>query len=174
MASARKGTTWSSGHATTWTELQAVWGLHHRRVTSAVYLIRTRLLFRLREWHSDNGSAFINACLLAWCRRDSIHFTRGRPYRKNDQACGPAENRRRPLAPNPVWTAVTEIVTHSPRQAAIGRNPARRHVRAVESATHRKDERRRPLNARTVNPEVAGSIPVEPAISTTYRHRAPG
>jgi hypothetical protein len=72
--------------ATTWTELQAVWGLHHRRVSSGVHLIRHRLPFPLREWHSDNGSEFINDCLLAWCRREGIRFTRGRPYRKNDQA----------------------------------------------------------------------------------------
>jgi hypothetical protein len=71
---------------TTWTELQAVWGLHHRRVTSGVHLLRERLPFRLRAWHSDNGSEFINACLVAWCRRERVHFTRGRPYRKNDQA----------------------------------------------------------------------------------------
>ena len=72
--------------ATTWTELQAVWGLHHRRVCSGVHLLRHRLPFPLREWPSDNGSEFINDCLLAWCRREGIRFTRGRPYRKNDQA----------------------------------------------------------------------------------------
>jgi len=42
--------------------------------------------FALREWHSDNGSEFVNGCLLGWCRRHQIRFTRGRPYRKNDQA----------------------------------------------------------------------------------------
>jgi len=72
--------------ATTWTELQAVWGLHHRRVTSGIHLLRQRLPVPLRAWHSDNGSEFINACLLGWCQRHSIRFTRGRPYRKNDQA----------------------------------------------------------------------------------------
>src|SRR5216684_3868984 len=34
----------------------------------------------------DNGSEFVNACRLGWCRRRGIRFTRGRPYRKNDQA----------------------------------------------------------------------------------------
>ena len=72
--------------ATTWTELQAVWGLHHRRVSSGVHHLRQRLPFPLREWHSDNGSEFINEWLLGWCRREAIRFTRGRPYRKNDQA----------------------------------------------------------------------------------------
>jgi transposase InsO family protein len=72
--------------ATSWTELQALWDLHHQRVTGAIQHVHTRLPFRLREWHSDNGSEFINAALLGWCRRHEIRFTRGRPYRKNDQA----------------------------------------------------------------------------------------
>jgi Integrase core domain len=72
--------------ATTWTELQAIWGLHHQRVTGGIQHIQQRLPFPLREWHSDNGSEFINACLLGWCQRHGIRFTRGRPYRKNDQA----------------------------------------------------------------------------------------
>lgn len=72
--------------ATTWTELQAIWGLHQQRVTGGIQHIQQRLPFPLREWHSDNGSEFINACLLGWCQRRGIRFTRGRPYRKNDQA----------------------------------------------------------------------------------------
>lgn len=72
--------------ATTWTELQAIWGLHQQRVTGGIQHIAHRLPFPLREWHSDNGSEFINACLLGWCQRHAVRFTRGRPYRKNDQA----------------------------------------------------------------------------------------
>lgn len=72
--------------ATTWTELDIVWGLGQVRVGGAVHHVRERLPMPLREWHSDNGSEFINDYLLAWCRRHSIRFTRGRPYRKNDQA----------------------------------------------------------------------------------------
>jgi hypothetical protein len=72
--------------ATTWTELQAIWGLHQQRVTGGIQYLAQRLPFPLREWHSDNGSEFVNACLLGWCQRRSIRFTRGRPYRKNDQA----------------------------------------------------------------------------------------
>ncbi len=72
--------------ATSWTELQALWDLHHQRVTGAIQHVHARLPFSLREWHSDNGSEFINAALLGWCRRHGVRFTRGRPYRKNDQA----------------------------------------------------------------------------------------
>ena len=71
---------------TTWTELQAVWDLHQQRVTGGIHAIAQRVPFALREWHSDNGSEFVNGCLLGWCRRHKIRFTRGRPYRKNDQA----------------------------------------------------------------------------------------
>ena len=72
--------------ATSWTELQALWNLHHRRVTGAIQHLARRLPFALREWHSDNGGEFINACLVGWCRHRGIRFTRGRPSRKNDQA----------------------------------------------------------------------------------------
>lgn len=33
---------------------------------------------------SDNGSEFINAHLIAYCKQEGITFTRSRPYRKND------------------------------------------------------------------------------------------
>jgi hypothetical protein len=72
--------------ATTWTERQAIWGLHQQRVTGGIQHVHQRLPFPLREWHSDNGSEFVNACLLGWCRHRGIRFTRARPYRKNDQA----------------------------------------------------------------------------------------
>jgi hypothetical protein len=72
--------------ATSWTELQALYDLHHQRVTGGIQHLAQRLPVPLREWHSDNGREFINACLLGGCQRRSIPFTRGRPYRKNDQA----------------------------------------------------------------------------------------
>ena len=72
--------------ATTWTDLHALWDLHHQRVTGAIQHLHARLPFALREWHSDNGSEFVNAALLGWCQRHQVRFTRGRPYRKNDQA----------------------------------------------------------------------------------------
>ena len=45
-----------------------------------------RLPFPLREIHTDNGSEFINHALYPYCQRYGISFTRGRPYKKNDQA----------------------------------------------------------------------------------------
>jgi transposase InsO family protein len=72
--------------ATSWTELPARYDLHHQRVTGAIQHLAQRLPFPLREWHSDNGREFITAGLLGWCRHRRVGFTRGRPYRKNDQA----------------------------------------------------------------------------------------
>lgn len=88
--------------ATTWTELEAVWGVHQTRVGTGVHRLRERLPFTLREWHSDNGAEFINASLVAWCRREGVGFTRGRPYRKNDQAWVEQRN----------WLAVRRLVGH--------------------------------------------------------------
>lgn len=72
--------------ATVWTELEAVWGVRQQRVGTGVHHVRQRLPFPLREWHTDNGSEFINRLLIPWFRREGITVTRGRGYRKNDQA----------------------------------------------------------------------------------------
>ena len=72
--------------ASGWTELQPVWGLGKQRVGTATHLARQRLPFPLRALHTDNGSEFINHVLVPWCSREKIALTRGRGYRKNDQA----------------------------------------------------------------------------------------
>ena len=46
--------------ATTWIELEAVWGKGQRRVGSAVHYVRERLPVPLVGLDSDNGSEFIN------------------------------------------------------------------------------------------------------------------
>jgi transposase InsO family protein len=70
------------------------------RVSSAIHRLRTRLPFARREWHSDNCSEFLNTHVLGWCRREGIRFTRGRPYRKNDQAWVEQRN----------WLAVRRLI----------------------------------------------------------------
>jgi transposase InsO family protein len=72
--------------ATSWLELEALWGMHYYRVQNGVRYLAGRFPFPLREWHTDNGAEFLNEHVLAWCRRHRIRCTRGRPYRKNDQA----------------------------------------------------------------------------------------
>ena len=72
--------------ATGWLELQPVWGLGKQRVGTAMHLTRQRLPFPVQALHTDNGSEFINHVLVPWCIREKIRLTRGRGYRKNDQA----------------------------------------------------------------------------------------
>ncbi len=72
--------------ASGWTELQVIWGMGKERVGGALHHVRGRLPFALRELHTDNGSEFINHLLVPWCLRQKISLTRGRSYRKNDQA----------------------------------------------------------------------------------------
>jgi transposase InsO family protein len=72
--------------ASGWTELQPVWGMGMSRVGGAVQGVSLRLPFSLRELHTDNGGEFINRGLRDWCTRHGVRFTRGRGYRKNDQA----------------------------------------------------------------------------------------
>jgi hypothetical protein len=48
--------------------------------------MENRLPFALLGLDTDNGFEFINHNLFNWCLARSITFTRGRPYKKNDQA----------------------------------------------------------------------------------------
>ena len=63
--------------------------------------IKNALPFRLRGLDSDNGDEFINHHLFRFCRysRPPIAFTRGREYRKNDNAHVEQKN----------WTHVRQV-----------------------------------------------------------------
>ncbi len=71
---------------TTWVETCAVQGKSQVRVQEGLETLRQQLPFALRGIDSDNGSEFINAHLLKYCRAHQIQFTRGRPYKKDDNA----------------------------------------------------------------------------------------
>ena len=71
---------------TTWVETRAVLGKSQVRVQEALEVLRTQLPFSLRGIDSDNGSEFINAHLHGYCKAQGIQFTRGRPYKKDDNA----------------------------------------------------------------------------------------
>ena len=71
---------------TTWVESRAVLGKAQVRVRRAVEDIRQSLPFDLKGIDSDNGSEFINKDLYEYCREKRIQFTRGRPYKKDDNA----------------------------------------------------------------------------------------
>jgi hypothetical protein len=85
---------------TTWVETRAVLGRGEGRVQTALEEIRQVLPFRLRGIDSDNGSEFINDHLYRYCQAREIQFTRGRPYKKDDNAHIEQKN----------WTHVRKLV----------------------------------------------------------------
>jgi len=85
---------------TGWVETRAVLGKGQRGVVVALDEIRRALPFPLYGIDSDNGSEFINAHLWRYCKRHQIQFTRGRPYKKDDNAHVEQKN----------WTHVRRLV----------------------------------------------------------------
>ena len=71
---------------TTWVESRAVMGKGQIGVLSAMKDIEQALPFKLLGIDSDNGSEFINYHLKTFCDQSDIQFTRGRPYKKDDNA----------------------------------------------------------------------------------------
>lgn len=72
--------------ATGWTVSTPFMGRSERFCVAAIDEVRPLLPFPIRGIDSDNGGEFINAHLMRYCERNSITFTRGRPYKKNDSA----------------------------------------------------------------------------------------
>jgi hypothetical protein len=71
---------------TTWVETRVVMGKGQQGVCEALEQIRQALPFPLLGIDSDNGSEFINHHLHRYCQDRQIQFTRGRPYKKDDNA----------------------------------------------------------------------------------------
>ncbi len=71
---------------TAWTESRAVLGRSQAVVERAFNEVEQALPFRFLGLDADNGSEFINWNLKAWCDRRGIPLTRGRPYKKDDNA----------------------------------------------------------------------------------------
>jgi transposase InsO family protein len=69
-----------------WTESRALLGKSQMAVQQALEEIQGGLPFRLLGLDSDNGSEFINWHLQRWCQQSQIQLTRGRPYKKDDNA----------------------------------------------------------------------------------------
>jgi len=83
-----------------WGETRAVLGKGQRSIRVALDEIRTALPFRLRGLDSDNGSEFINRQIWEYCTARDIDFTRGRPYKKDDNAHIEQKN----------WTQVRKVL----------------------------------------------------------------
>jgi hypothetical protein len=85
---------------TTWTESYAVLGKGETGIVAGLEAIRQTLPFRLCGIDSDNGSEFLNHHLVRYCRTHQIQFTRGRPYKKDDNAHIEQKN----------WTHVRKLI----------------------------------------------------------------
>ena len=71
---------------TGWVETRSLMGKGEAGVVQALDEIRRELPFPLRAIDSDHGSEFINYHLYRYCQKHRITFTRGRPYKKDDNA----------------------------------------------------------------------------------------
>lgn len=71
--------------STGWTEPIALLHKDQQTVKDGIALARSRLPFPLLGLDCDNGSEFLNKMLFRFCKEQGIRFTRGRPYKKNDQ-----------------------------------------------------------------------------------------
>jgi hypothetical protein len=71
---------------TTWTESRAVLGKGEAGIAAAIEEMRQSVPFPLRGLDSDNGSEFLNYHLVRYARDRQLQFTRGRPYKKDDNA----------------------------------------------------------------------------------------
>jgi len=69
-----------------WTESRAVLGRGQAGVVQPLEEIAQALPFRLLGIDTDNGSEFLNWHVGRWCAQRQIQFTRGRPYKKDDNA----------------------------------------------------------------------------------------
>jgi hypothetical protein len=112
---------------TGWTETYAVLGKSQAFVVEALEQIRRHLPFELRAIDSDNGSEFVNHHLHAYCQQLGIQFTRGRPYKKDDNAHVEQKN----------WTHVRRLMGYlrydTPRALAVINDLYRDQLRQLQN-----------------------------------------
>ncbi|WP_233231544.1 integrase [Tichowtungia aerotolerans] len=73
---------------TGWTALRAVWNKGYEGVRNQTQDVELSLPFKIPGFDCDNESEFLNHHLTRYFlhREQPVHFTRSRPYRKNDNA----------------------------------------------------------------------------------------
>jgi hypothetical protein len=111
---------------TTWVESGALLGKSQVRVRATLEQLRAQLPFVLRGIDSDNGSEFINAHLYRFCQAEQIQFTRGRPYKKDDNAHIEQKN----------WTHVRKLMgylRYDTDAAVTAMNAVYGHVRLLQN-----------------------------------------
>jgi hypothetical protein len=84
---------------TQWTEGEAILGKAQKRVIKSLDYAGNRLPSGLKGIDPDNGGEFINWGVFEYTKQNKIYFTRGRPYKKNDNAHIEQKN----------WTHVRQI-----------------------------------------------------------------
>lgn len=74
--------------ASTWTETQLMSDKSARQTKNAVSIIQERLPFQIKHFHSDCGTEFLNDEIMQHLQNPHKYIvqTRGRAYKKNDQA----------------------------------------------------------------------------------------
>ena len=87
---------------TQWTEVRAVWNKGQHAVQGRIAEVEAALPFPILGFDSDNGGEFLNWHLADYFlkREKAVHFTRSRPYHKNDNARVEQKN----------WTHVRQLV----------------------------------------------------------------
>jgi transposase InsO family protein len=71
---------------TTWVESRAILGKGEKAVVDALDEMAQAFPFPIKGIDSDNGSEFINWHLFRYCESKKIQPSRGRPYKKDDNA----------------------------------------------------------------------------------------
>ena len=71
-----------------WTESEAFLGKEEESILASIVLMRARLPFAMKGWHSDCGSEFLNDTIASYLENplNYVVQTHGRAYKKNDQA----------------------------------------------------------------------------------------
>ncbi len=78
---------------TSWTVCTLIKDKTMYEMIKGLYRIKALFPFPIRSIHSDNGSEFINEGVFIFSQRHNLKFTRGRPYKKNDNPYIEQKNR---------------------------------------------------------------------------------
>ena len=70
--------------ATGWIQLSSLLNNAQKWTFEALSRIKNNAILPVLEFHSDNGSEFINNATELWCKTTGLPFTRSRDHRKND------------------------------------------------------------------------------------------
>jgi hypothetical protein len=101
--------------ATGWTECLPLLYRSRETVLKAIQHARTLFPFPILGLDTDNGGEFLNEDLVAYCTKEQITFTRGRPYQKRDQCF--VEQKMARLSAR--WSAMIAWLENTP----IGNSP---------------------------------------------------